>query len=120
MTQPLPDTVEALQSMVRQLTAERDEADRRAGAAERQLVSLREDANRHQQWLDNAKRAAGHSVNTSFDIVWADALAALKDSRYLHPVAIVAQLVKDVPEVHWTARELVGKGHVLYVKHEGR
>lgn len=36
----LRDTNEALQCMVRRLTSERDEADRRAGAAEREMEAL--------------------------------------------------------------------------------
>jgi len=61
--------------------AERDEADRRAGAAERRKVDLEVAEIRHRQWLDDAKRAAGYHPNVSFDVVWADALAALKEKR---------------------------------------
>lgn len=56
------------------LTAERDEADRRAGAAERQRVSDSEDVIRLARVRDNMKRQWGVSPNVSFDVVWAEAL----------------------------------------------
>ncbi|GAB3763656.1 hypothetical protein GCM10028796_17550 [Ramlibacter monticola] len=70
------------------MRAERDEADRRAGAAERELDSLREAAAARTRWLDKAKDAAGYDRNVSFDVVWADTLAAFKWARGdLEPVA---------------------------------
>lgn len=59
---------------------ERDEADRRAGAAERKLANLEEQERRRDHWLNEAKVAAGHSTNTSFDQVWAEVLAAAKQA----------------------------------------
>lgn len=65
----------------RLLTHERDEADRRAGAAEREKVYFVNSYKRQQEWLDEAKQAAGYHVNVSFDDVWAEALAALLARR---------------------------------------
>ena len=48
---------------------------------EAKVASLEEDKRRRQSWMDDAKRAAGYSYNTSFDAVWADALAALLKSK---------------------------------------
>jgi hypothetical protein len=56
---------------------ERDEADRRAGAAERVLDSYEEERVARMNWLDEAKKAAGYDRNTSFDEVWTKALSAL-------------------------------------------
>ncbi len=63
------------------LAAERDEADRRAGAAERLLESLQDDARNRNSWLWKAKKDAGYDQNISFDVVWSEALAALKAAR---------------------------------------
>jgi hypothetical protein len=64
-----------------QLRAERDEADRRAGAAERRLASLEDAAAKREQWLREAKEAAGFSPYVSFDVVWGQALEALRKDR---------------------------------------
>lgn len=45
------------------------------------VAGLEETARLRQEWLDKAKRAAGAHYNTSFDDVWAEALAALKEKR---------------------------------------
>lgn len=57
------------------LTAERDEADRRAGAAERERASDREDLIRLDRVRDTMKKQWGVHYNVSFDIVWDEALA---------------------------------------------
>lgn len=62
-------------SEVERLRAERDEADRRAGAAEREKESLAEACHARQSWLDKAKDQWGVDRNVSFDVVWAEALA---------------------------------------------
>lgn len=67
----------ASQEREAQAVAERDEADRRAGAAERRNEQLREDAFRRSQWLRKAKEEAGYDDDVSFDVVWRDALAAI-------------------------------------------
>ena len=50
--------------------AERDEADRRAGAAERKMESLKDAAIRRNHWLQQAKQDRGYDNNVSFDVVW--------------------------------------------------
>lgn len=76
------------------LIHERDEADRRAGAAERLNAHLEKSASLTRSWLDEAKRAAGYSANVSFDVVWAEALAALLEKRS-QPPAIDGMPVMD-------------------------
>jgi len=61
--------------------AERDEADRRAGAAERELAELKEELLTYKDLRSQRKRDAGYDDGTSFDVVWAEALAALKEKR---------------------------------------
>lgn len=51
------------------------EADRRAGAAEREKEQYRESNIARSDWLWRAKREAGYDSNVSFDIVWAETLA---------------------------------------------
>ncbi|EQB13271.1 hypothetical protein [Sphingobium lactosutens] len=70
----MADTIESLR-------AERDDADRRAGAAEREMESLKASIAARKAWLAKAKRDAGFSDNTSFDRVWEQALPLLLDTR---------------------------------------
>jgi Lar family restriction alleviation protein len=63
------------------MKAERDEADRRAGAAERELADLKDRQWKVDLWMEKAKEAIGYDRNASFDDVWAEALAALKEKR---------------------------------------
>lgn len=70
--------VKRLSQMVETLRAERDEADRRAGAAERQGASLQDDSMRRTSWLSKAKDQAGYHSNVSFDVVWAEVLEKSK------------------------------------------
>ena len=62
----------ALLSQNEALRSERDEADRRAGAAERQLADRNDNIMRREQWLRSAKEQRGYDRNTSFDRVWAE------------------------------------------------
>lgn len=55
---------------------ERDEADRRAGAAERELGWLKDESRSRGQWLSEAKKKAGYEDHISFDRVFEDLLAA--------------------------------------------
>ena len=64
-----------LRALLARVEAERDEADRRAGAAERELASLKEDARKERWWLEDAKRARGYDIGVSFDTVWAETCA---------------------------------------------
>ena len=73
--------IEQLLVKLHKITRERDEADRRAGAAERELAGEKDGTLRRNQWLDKAKRDAGYPTEESFDVVWEAALTALKDSR---------------------------------------
>lgn len=57
------------------LTAERDEADRRAGNAERTKQDAIDDMGKCASWLDKAKHQWGVDRNVSFDVVWAECLA---------------------------------------------
>ena len=52
--------------------SELDEADRRAGAAERKLAYYIDWHEKNQAWLSEAKRAEGYGNNTPFDEVWAN------------------------------------------------
>jgi hypothetical protein len=66
--------------------AELAEADRRAGAAERELASCKEDVARLERVRDQMKDQWGVSRNVSFDVVWAEALA-LKAAAQPAPAA---------------------------------
>lgn len=63
------------------IRAERDEADRSAGEALRKLNRAEHELRCRRSWINEAKRDAGAHPNTSFDDVWAEALAALKAQR---------------------------------------
>ena len=63
------------------LELERDEADRRAGAAERHLAQAQNSIEARVGWLRRAKRDAGYDDSISFDVVWNDALKALLEQR---------------------------------------
>lgn len=63
------------------LEAERDEADRRAGASERRQEELQDSANKRSQWLSQAKREAGYDDNVSFDVVWSETLALANELK---------------------------------------
>lgn len=62
------------------LTKERDEADRRAGAAERALEHSKESEWARERWLNKAKDQWGVHRHTSFDVIWAECLQLKKDS----------------------------------------
>ena len=57
------------------LEVERDEADRRAGAAEREMQTLKDTIARLNSVRSKQKREWGVDENTSFDAVWNEALA---------------------------------------------
>lgn len=64
-----------------QIKQDLDEADLRAGKAERMLANERESAQARASWLIQAKADAGYNPNVSFDEVWTEALAALKEKQ---------------------------------------
>ena len=68
----LPEPTTSDRELIAQLRAERDEADRRAGAAERKLAALEETERKTQSWLAEQKRRRGYGPHVSFDRVWAD------------------------------------------------
>jgi hypothetical protein len=68
------EACEANQKVV-QLQAELNEADRRAGAAERKLAEETSSRIRRNSWLREAKREWGAHKNASFNSVWEEALA---------------------------------------------
>ena len=85
---PSPATNGQLQELrrtIERLTRERDEADRRAGAAERELASARETLACHSRSRERMKDEAGYDRNVSFDIVWSDLMTELARLRPSQP-----------------------------------
>ena len=81
---------ELLSEEIKKLKAERDDADRRAGAVARttakRIAQLEDGQRRREEWLNDRKREVwnaglGYPHHISFDVVWADAFAALKEKR---------------------------------------
>lgn len=75
------DEIARLRDENARLLAERDDADRRAGAAEREQERDREAAYARDSWLRRAKEQWGVASIVSFDVVWDEALAAKKDAE---------------------------------------
>ncbi|MDC0657089.1 hypothetical protein N6L27_03670 [Leisingera sp. SS27] len=75
-------------ALMRALASERDEADRRAGAAERknadEISDLRDTHDKRQQWLREAKASRGYDDNVSFDRVWGETCAAADERDAAH------------------------------------
>ena len=67
--------------VIKSLQRELGEADRRAGAAERLRARDEETLRALSTARSKMKAQAGYDDNVSFDVVWADALAALLASR---------------------------------------
>ena len=65
-----------LHARVQELEAERDEADRRAGRAERHMAGLNDDVRRFEAARRRMKVQWGVHENVSFDDVWQQALDA--------------------------------------------
>ena len=65
-----------LHTRVQKLEAERDEADRRAGRAERLMAGLNDDVRRFEEARRRMKVQWGVPENVSFDVVWQQALDA--------------------------------------------
>ena len=68
-------SIEELLAELDKVRRERDEADRRAGAAERGYKSYLDAAVARDSWLRKAKSQWGVDSGVSFDVVWAEALA---------------------------------------------
>lgn len=75
--------------------AELAEADRRAGAAERELASCREDVARFTRVRDQMKEQWGVDRNVSFDVVWAEALR-LKQQAGAVPLTDIRKAALDL------------------------
>ena len=75
------NVVKDCEDEILRLREERDEADRRAGAAERSLSYLQDSENARKSWLSDAKKAWGYHDNVSFDVIWAEALALKKEKN---------------------------------------
>jgi hypothetical protein len=69
--------VEELATRLADVIKERDEADRRAGAAERRLEWANDSIQKRAQWLDKAKDQLGYHRNVSFDRVWDDLMTKI-------------------------------------------
>ncbi|MCW7556448.1 hypothetical protein NX722_28615 [Endozoicomonas gorgoniicola] len=67
-----------IRKIVSKLKSDLDEADRRAGAAEREKVRLKESAQARRDWLRRAKEEAGYHDSVSFDTVWDETLKLAK------------------------------------------
>lgn len=67
-------TFAQLEAELASMTQQRDDADRRAGAAERSKESLVEESHARASWLRKAKAEAGYDDNVSFDVVWKETL----------------------------------------------
>jgi hypothetical protein len=91
----LLDDVAFLLGELKSLAAERDEADRRAGAAERRLAHAEESAVARSQWLSKAKREWGVDDRVSFDDVWRQALALKQVSKLVDIAAEIESLRKN-------------------------
>lgn len=67
---------EAMMRGLAKVSADLNEADRRAGAAERMSASYQDSACARDRWLRKAKEEWGVDNNVSFDVVWDQALKA--------------------------------------------
>lgn len=70
---------------VSRLTAERDEADRRAGAAERGWEADKETLATYRRHRDKLKEERGYNPNVSFDTVWKETCAKADAALILAP-----------------------------------
>ena len=86
-----------LTAINRSLEGERDEADRRAGAAERLASSSSETIQAFRACRDKQKESAGYQRNVSFDIVWAETLA--KANRAEAAEALAERLEESLRQV---------------------
>jgi hypothetical protein len=69
------------EDVLAQIKEDLELADARAGRAERLLESERKSSRARADWLRSAKLDAGYDPSVSFDVVWSDALLALKEKR---------------------------------------
>ena len=104
------------------LRAERDEADRAAGAALRQAESMKDGALARASWLRNAKMQRGYDDNVSFDVVWTETCAKADEADALRAEA--AQLTTERLAAETAALERVKqeflRQHDVYCLTKGR
>lgn len=81
-----PDPLDLGAELAR-VTAERDEADRRAGAAERRMAWLEECARKHQRWMSERKAERGFGDDVSLEAVWAVLCATADTGQTWLPIA---------------------------------
>ncbi len=67
--------------LISRLQAEVNDADRRAGRAERENQCLRESLEKQNCWILQAKKDAGFDANVPFDIVWSQVLSASRGDK---------------------------------------
>lgn len=87
--------------VIEQLRAERDEADKRAGAAERNAEQLADERRAREAWLTKAKAAWGVDDRVSFDVVWAQALEARAQLKAIREA--LASYRGDLSTPEWKA-----------------
>ena len=81
--------------------AERDEADRRAGAAEREMERLKESARRRNGWLSRAKQERGYDDTVSFDVVWKETCDKADTSALDEALAAEREKCAQIAETRW-------------------
>ncbi len=74
-TRKVATALTALQAENERMREERDNADRLAGAAERELADKSDSLRTMSAWRDRQKEARGYHRNVSFDTVWAETCA---------------------------------------------
>jgi hypothetical protein len=77
-----------LHARAQELEAERDEADRRAGRAERHMAGLNDDVRRFEAARRRMKAQWGVHDNVSFDVVWQQALDAKASQAQRVPLSL--------------------------------
>lgn len=78
------ETIKSLQKEIKKLKADLKQADLANGRLLRnqeRIEDLEDSRSRREDWLRKAKADAGYSATVSFDVVWAEALAALLEKR---------------------------------------
>lgn len=96
--------VAPLEKTINQLTKELHDADRRAGAAEREMEYLKEDALNRDSWLRKAKQQWGVDYNVSFDVVWAQALALKARPNGIDTEVLREQFASKCTGSYWCNR----------------
>lgn len=86
---PTAALIQSLRARVQELEAERDEADRRAGRAERHMAGLNDDVRRFEAARRRMKAQWGVHDNVSFDVVWQQALDAKASQAQRVPLSVV-------------------------------